>query len=69
MTDLEKAAKAWDAAEREGQLHPEPPPPDTRPRNALTNRPVTFSANARWSTGDGEWHDVQRDYRSFNPWR
>jgi hypothetical protein len=43
MTDLEKAAAAWDRAEREGRLTPPTPEPDTRPRNSLTNRPVPIT--------------------------
>jgi hypothetical protein len=43
MTDLDRAAEAWDRAAREGQLNPPAPAPDTRPVNSLTNRPVPIT--------------------------
>jgi hypothetical protein len=41
--ELDRAAAAWDRAEREGRLKPPSPGPDTRPRDALTNRVITFT--------------------------
>jgi hypothetical protein len=40
--DLDRAAEAWDKAQRNGQLNPPTPEPDTRPRDCY-NRPITFT--------------------------
>jgi hypothetical protein len=45
MSDLEKAAAAWDKAEREGRLVEPTAGPDT-PRNSLYNRPVPITIKA-----------------------
>jgi hypothetical protein len=55
MTDLEKAAAAWDAAEREGRLNPPAPEPDTRPRNTLYNQPVPITV--KFTIGKGTLHN------------
>ena len=64
MSDLEKAAEAWDKAEREGRLLNPPAPPDTRPRDALTNRPITFTPKV---TVNGNVIDTSTP-RSRSPW-
>jgi hypothetical protein len=51
MSDIEKAAAAWDRAQREGQLNPAP---DT-PRNSLYNRPVPITIKA--TIGKGQLHN------------
>lgn len=40
---LEESAKRWDEAEREKLFHPQSPPPDTRPRDPVYNKPITFT--------------------------
>jgi hypothetical protein len=50
MSDLKKAADAWDRAEREGRLNP-PAGPDTQPRNSITNRPVPINIKGTWGHG------------------
>jgi hypothetical protein len=54
--ELDRAAAAWDKAEREGRLNPRPtaPAPDTRPRNALTNLPVPITV--KFTIGQGTLH-------------
>jgi hypothetical protein len=42
MSDLKKAAEAWDRAQREGRLNAPAPEPDTRPRDALYNRVISI---------------------------
>jgi hypothetical protein len=51
--ELDAAAKAWDAAEREGRLKP-PAPADPRPVNSLTNQPVPI--HVKVTIGKGQLH-------------
>jgi hypothetical protein len=55
MSDLKKAAEAWDKAEREGRLNPPAPAPDTRPRNSLTGQPVPITV--KFTIGKGQLHN------------
>jgi hypothetical protein len=41
--ELDRIAEAWDRAEREGRLVEPTARPDTRPRDALYNRVITFT--------------------------
>ena len=54
MSDLKKAAEAWDRAEREGRLVEPTAGPDTRPVNSLYNRPVPI--NIKFTIGKGVLH-------------
>jgi hypothetical protein len=71
MSDLDRAAREWDRAQLEGRLNPPPTELDTRPRDALTNRPITFTPKATinrlapW-TG-GEHTTISREPPPRNP--
>jgi hypothetical protein len=54
--DLDRAAAAWDKAERNNR--PPSTEPDNRPRNALTNLPVPITV--KFTIGKGTLHDPFR---------
>jgi hypothetical protein len=53
--ELDRAAAAWDAAEREGRLTEPTSGPDARPRNSITNRPVPITV--KFTIGKGTLHN------------
>jgi hypothetical protein len=68
MTDLDAAVKQ--ALIDMGVERPDPPPPDTTPRNSLTNRRVPITIKGSWSNpSDNEHHYLPDHKPSPNPFR